>query len=87
MTSIYNKLCNKFFFFFLVGHICIKDKDHQMSFKRYTYEPLGLRIVCTISDDLPFYFNNVFECEYLRNGNIFLLFMLLCKCDCICETL
>jgi hypothetical protein len=39
------------------------------------------------NDDLPFYFCSVFECEYLGNGNIVLLFMLLCKCDHICGTL
>jgi hypothetical protein len=33
MSSRYNKLCNKqnHGLIFLVGHICIKDKDHQMS--------------------------------------------------------
>ncbi len=41
----------------------------------------------TTSDDLSFYFCSVFECEYLGNGDIVLLFMLLCKCDCICGTL
>jgi hypothetical protein len=48
---------------------------------------LGSALLCTTNDDLPFYFYNVFECEYLRNGNIVLLFMLLCKCDHICGTL
>jgi len=37
MSSMYNKLCNEqnHGLIFLVSHICIKDKDHQMSFKRY----------------------------------------------------
>jgi hypothetical protein len=48
---------------------------------------LGFTLLCTISDNLPIYFNNAFECNYLRNENVFLLFMLLCKCDCICDTL
>jgi len=34
MTTMYNKLCHKQdVLFFLVGHIYIRDKDHQMSFK------------------------------------------------------
>jgi hypothetical protein len=34
---MYNKLCNKQDgSFFLVGHICIWDKDHQMSFLKHT---------------------------------------------------
>jgi hypothetical protein len=41
----------------------------------------------TTSDDLPFYFYSVFECEYLGNGDTILLFMLLCRCDPICGTL
>ncbi len=33
MTSMYNKLCNKQDHeYFLIGHICKRDKDHQMSF-------------------------------------------------------
>jgi hypothetical protein len=44
-------------------------------------------LLCTTSDDLPFFFCIVFECEYLGNGDIVLLFMLLCKCDRICGTL
>jgi len=36
MISMYNKLCDKQDgFFFLVGHICIRDKDHQMIFERH----------------------------------------------------
>jgi len=35
MISMYNTLCNnQNGFFFLVCHICIRDEDHQMSFKR-----------------------------------------------------
>jgi hypothetical protein len=33
---MYNELCNKQNdSFFLVGHICIRDKDHQMNFKKH----------------------------------------------------
>ncbi len=42
MTSIYNKLCKKKGFFPLIGHICIRDKDCQMCFKRSTYKPFNL---------------------------------------------
>jgi hypothetical protein len=35
MTSISNKLYNKQDGFILVGHICIMDKDNQMSLKRH----------------------------------------------------
>jgi len=33
---MYNKLCNlnKMDFFLLIGFICKRDKDHQMSFKK-----------------------------------------------------
>jgi hypothetical protein len=48
---------------------------------------LGSTMLCSTNDDLPFYSYSVFECEYLGNGDIFLLFMLLCKCDHICGTL
>jgi len=36
----------------------------------------GFMLLRTTSDDLPFYFYNVFECECLENGDIVLLFML-----------
>jgi hypothetical protein len=33
MATMYNKLCHKQdVLFFLVGHICIRDKDHQITF-------------------------------------------------------
>ncbi len=48
---------------------------------------LGSTLLHTTSDNLPFYFYNVFECEYLGNVDIILLFILLCKCDHICGTL
>ncbi len=32
MTSMYNK----YIFFLLVGCICIRNKDHQMNFKKHT---------------------------------------------------
>jgi hypothetical protein len=36
MTSLYNKLCNKQHgIFYLLGYICIKNKDHQMNSKRH----------------------------------------------------
>jgi hypothetical protein len=34
-----------------------------------------------------FFFDSVFECEYLGNGYIVVLFVLWCKCDHICGTL
>jgi len=36
-----------------------------------TISNLAFALLSTISDNLPFYFYNVFECEYLGNGNIF----------------
>jgi hypothetical protein len=48
---------------------------------------LGSMLLGTTCVDIPFYFYSVFECEYLRNGNLVSLFMLLRKCDRICDTL
>jgi len=44
-----NKLCIKQVdCFFLVYHICIRDKDHQMSFKRHKNYLISLNHACFI---------------------------------------
>ncbi len=32
--------------FILIGHICIRDKDHQMSFKIHTNHSISSNCVC-----------------------------------------
>jgi hypothetical protein len=52
-----------------------------------TPQTMPLHPLHPYSDNLPFYFYNVFECECLGNGDIVLLFMLLCKWNHIWGTL
>ncbi len=58
MTSMYNKLCNKQDgLFLLVCHICIRNKDHQMSLKTHTKHLISSNHFCfmaTISSFIDF---------------------------------
>jgi hypothetical protein len=64
MTSMYNKLCNKQLdCFLLVSHICIREKDHQLSLIRITHHLILSSCACfmaTFSSSILFYknFNN-----------------------------
>jgi hypothetical protein len=42
-----------------------------------TISNLAFMLLPTISDNIPFYFYNVFECKYLGNGDIILLFVVM----------